>query len=24
MKDGGKISQIIEKIIKEYCGNKNL
>jgi hypothetical protein len=24
MKDGGKVSQIIEKIIKEHCGNKNL
>ena len=24
MKDGGKISQIIEKIIKEHCENKNL
>jgi hypothetical protein len=24
MKDGGKVSQIIEKIIREHCGNKNL
>lgn len=24
MKDGGRVSQIIEKIIKEYCGNKDL
>ena len=24
MKDGGKVSRIIEKIIKEHCGNKNL
>ena len=24
MKDGGKVSRIIEKIIREYCGNKNL
>ena len=24
MKDGGKVSQIIEKIIKEHLGNKNL
>jgi hypothetical protein len=24
MKDGGKVSQIVEKIIKEYYGNKNL
>ena len=24
MKDGGKISRIIEKIIREHCGNKNL
>ena len=24
MKDGCKVSQIIEKIIKEHCGNKNL
>ena len=24
MKDGGKVSRIIEKIIKEYCGNNNL
>lgn len=24
MKDGGRISQIIEKIIKEHFGNKNL
>jgi hypothetical protein len=24
MKDGGKRSRIIEKIIKEYCGNKGL
>ena len=21
MKDGGKVSRIIEKIIKDYCGN---
>ena len=24
MKNGGKVSQIIEKIIREHCGNKNL
>lgn len=24
MKDGGRVSQIIEKIIKEYCENKDL
>ncbi len=24
MKDGGKRSRIIEKIIREYCGNKDL
>jgi hypothetical protein len=24
MKDGGRVSQIIEKIIREHCGNKNL
>jgi hypothetical protein len=24
MKDGGKISRIIEEIIREHCGNKNL
>lgn len=24
MKDGGKISRIIEKIIKEYCDKKSL
>jgi len=24
MKDGGKVSRIIEKIIKEHCGNKSL
>lgn len=24
MKDGGKVSRIIEKIIKEYCDKKNL
>ena len=24
MKDGGRVSQIIEKIIREYYGNKNL
>lgn len=24
MKDGGKVSRIIEKIIREYYGNKNL
>lgn len=24
MKDGGKRSRIIEKIIRNYCGNKNL
>jgi ribosomal protein S16 len=24
MKNGGKLSQIVEKIIKEYYGNKNL
>ena len=24
MKDGGKVSRIIEKIIREHCGNKNL
>jgi metal-responsive CopG/Arc/MetJ family transcriptional regulator len=24
MKDGGKVSRIIEEIINEYCENKNL
>jgi len=24
MKDGGKVSRIIEKIIKEYCDKKSL
>lgn len=24
MKDGGRVSQIIEKIIREHCENKNL
>lgn len=24
MKDGGKVSQMVEKIIREYYGNKNL
>ena len=24
MKNGGRVSQIIEKIIREYYGNKNL
>lgn len=24
MKNGGRPSQIIEKIIRDYCGNKNL
>jgi len=24
IKDGGRVSQIIEKIIRERCGNKNL
>ena len=24
MKDGGRVSQIIEKIIREHCGKKNL
>ena len=24
MKDGGRVSQIIEKIIREHCCNKNL
>jgi hypothetical protein len=24
MKDGGKVSRIIENIIKQHCGDKNL
>jgi hypothetical protein len=24
MKDGGKVSRIIENIMKQHCGNKNL